>query len=235
MIHSPPGSAARRKKRRQAILDEARAVIHEGGLEALKLAPLAKRLGYAVGALYRYFDAKEALIVALEVEVLGELERRLARVSEAARDHAPHPPLTALLARTRRYVGFAETHPEDFALLGFAIGDPRVLVPGPGAADVFEAARPIFAEVAADLEAAAQDGLLEPGAPLDRALVLWSALQGVLQTRKLSRVAPELLDTERLAGELTRSLLRGWGAQPGALDAALTHLNTLPEQIWSQP
>lgn len=228
MVHVAPDRSARRAQRRRAILEAARGVVHEGGVEALKLAPLAKRLGYAVGALYRYFDSKEALLAALEVDVLEELAARL----DAAAARAAHP-LGRVLARARVFAAMPVARPEDFALLGYALGDPRVLVPGADAGAVFAAAQPIFAAVATDLEAAREAGALAPGNPLDRAIVLWSGLQGTLQTRKLARVAPEILDADRLARELVQSLLLGWGATHEALDAARRHLDTLPEDTWS--
>ncbi|MCA9555215.1 MAG: helix-turn-helix transcriptional regulator, partial [Myxococcales bacterium] len=71
MVHTEPRPrtpAARREARRQAIVDEALALVTEGGFEALTLQRLAGRLGYAVGALYRYFPSKEALLAALQVD-----------------------------------------------------------------------------------------------------------------------------------------------------------------------
>lgn len=229
MVHSlaDPGPKARREARRQAVLDAARAQLQQGGFETLTLQRLAKRLGYAVGALYRYFPSKEALLAALEVEVLQELAQRLSEAAEAARAQAPFPALAAILAQTRLYAALPQARPDEYRLISFAIADPRVLVPGPEAADVFEAARPIFLALAQDLAEAEDQDLLHAGAPIDRGLVLWSGLQGILQVQKLARVAPELVQPERLARDFTQSLLHGWGAPLEALSQTNLHLNTL--------
>src|SRR5690606_778510 len=54
------------------------AIVVEEGALALTMPALAARLGVAVGGLYRYFPSKEALLVALQGEALGELVAELA-------------------------------------------------------------------------------------------------------------------------------------------------------------
>ena len=60
---------AMREKRREAtierIVDTALHLLETEGYEGLTIQRLAKELGYAVGALYRYFRSKDALLVAL--------------------------------------------------------------------------------------------------------------------------------------------------------------------------
>lgn len=234
MVHTiaESGPKSRRVARRQAILDEARDLVNASGFDALTLQRLATRLGYAVGALYRYFPSKEALIAGLEVEVLTELAERMARVAEAARIDAPDAPIAAIIARGRIYAALPKASPEDYRLISLAVADPRVLVPGPQAADILEAARPIFGGLAEDLETAHNAGTLDSGAPVDRALILWSGLQGVLQTQKLARVAPELIVPERLAAEFIVSLLYSWGASRDMLQSNQIFLDQLPETAW---
>jgi hypothetical protein len=43
-----------------------------------------------------------------------------------------------------------------------------------------------------------------------------------LQLNKASRIAPNLVDVERLCSEMVKSLLLSWGADPAAVDAAHT-------------
>ncbi len=219
--------------RRQAILNEARDVVNDSGFDALTLQRLATRLGYAVGALYRYFPSKEALIVGLEIEVLNELSEKMSEVARTARIDAPHPAIAAILARARVYCALPKSSPEEYRLISLAVADPRVLVPGPQASDIFEAARPLFGGLAEDLESAHQSEILGPGSALDRALILWSGLQGVLQTHKLARVAPELIVPERLAQALVSSLLTSWGACDQTLQRNQIFINNLPDTVWS--
>jgi len=236
MVHTEPRPrtpAARREARRQAIVDEALALVTEGGFEALTLQRLAGRLGYAVGALYRYFPSKEALLAALQVDRLGALSARLEAAAEAAEATEPAPgrrALAGVLAAVRVYVALPAAHPEEHRLMSLAVADPRVLVPEPEAREVLLAAQPILARLALRLAAAAEAGALSPlpeAEPGARAVVLWAGLQGVLQTSKLGRVAPELVDTERLAHTLVQGLLRGWGARDEDLAAAAARVDAV--------
>ncbi len=235
MVHTlaDAGPKARREARRQAILDAARDLVEQGGFEALTLQRLAKRLGYAVGALYRYFPSKEALWAAMEAQVLRDLAGRLTDAADRARQDAPHGAVAAILTRVRLYRALPRARPVDYRLLSFAMADPRVLVPGPEATDIYEAAQPIFVELSGDLALAQQQGLLSEGGPIDRALILWSGLQGILQTEKLARVAPDLLQPDRLADEFTQSLLRAWGLAQEHWQQNNLHLDGLPAEIWS--
>ena len=83
---------ARREERQQAmgearrglILDAARSVFTESGLEGASLREIARRAGYTPGALYSYFDSKEAIYA----ELLGESIGRLQAAVQAARPAA---------------------------------------------------------------------------------------------------------------------------------------------------
>lgn len=73
--------------RRQHVLDAARAVFFELGLEGTSIREIAQRAGYTPGAIYSYFASKEDVYAAL----LGEsLERLNAAVQEALAP-TPHP------------------------------------------------------------------------------------------------------------------------------------------------
>lgn len=73
--------------RRSAVLDAARSAFLELGLEGASLREIARRAGYTPGALYSYFDSKEAVYGAL----LGEsLERLNGFVQAALPQQAAH-------------------------------------------------------------------------------------------------------------------------------------------------
>jgi hypothetical protein len=83
--------------------------------------------------------------------------------------------------------------------------------------------------VRAALAAAADGGALEAGDALQRTVVLAASLNGVLQLGHIARVDPELFDPGRQAEALVRDLLRGWGADPDALQAARQQVAALAE------
>ena len=115
----------RRAAKRERILNAARELLVAGGLDALTVNGLARRLDYSPGALYRYFRSKEALIVALQVEAVetfrGLLARRLAALADA-------PPLARVLAVVEVHRALVEVSPADYWLVSATIADPRQLV-----------------------------------------------------------------------------------------------------------
>lgn len=65
--------------RRQRVLVAALELATEGGYEAVQMRDVATSAGVALGTVYRYFPSKDALLLAVMVEWLGELERRVTR------------------------------------------------------------------------------------------------------------------------------------------------------------
>lgn len=190
-------------------------LIAEDGIESFTLARLAEKTASAVGAVYRYFPSKEALLVALQRQILGSLHLELVAVLEDSQ-----PPLTRLWSATRWYSNLPQTRPREMALVAIAVGSPRILLPGDEAAAVLEAAEPLFAALAELITEATKAGELEKGDARERAIELWAALHGVLQIQKLARVSPSL-DAVSLAPALVRDLLRGWGAREDSLKSAM--------------
>src|SRR6478672_1731277 len=71
--------------RRSAILDAAASLFDDGGLDGVSLNAVARRVGIAKSNLYRYFESREAIFLALLNEDLTEcvdgLEEGLAKLS----------------------------------------------------------------------------------------------------------------------------------------------------------
>lgn len=67
---SEPTVAQHRARQLRTILDAARALVAEEGLEALSLAALARRVGLSRPSLYEYFRSKDDLVAAIVEEEL---------------------------------------------------------------------------------------------------------------------------------------------------------------------
>ena len=88
--------------RRALVLDAARAVFQQHGLAGANMREIARRAGYTPGAIYSYFDSKEAIYGALLAE---SLERLNAAVTEAVPDDSK---TTATAATTSTAAAAAE-------------------------------------------------------------------------------------------------------------------------------
>jgi AcrR family transcriptional regulator len=107
--------AARQKaqtdSRRALMLDAARTVFDKLGIEGASVREIAKQAGYTPGAIYSYFDNKEAIYGALLAE---SLERLNAAVDAAGHDGLPAADM--LDAKASAWFGFFAAHPRDLDL-----------------------------------------------------------------------------------------------------------------------
>ncbi len=103
--------------RRGLVLDAAREVFEETGLDGANMREIARRAGYTPGAIYSYFDSKEAIYGALLAE---SLERLNAAVAAAVAADAS--PAAELRARSRGWFDFYLQHPRDLDLGFYLVG-----------------------------------------------------------------------------------------------------------------
>ena len=97
--------------RRAHMLDAARSVFERLGIEGASIREIAKQAGYTPGAIYSYFENKEAIYGALLAESLERLN--------AAVDAAGQGDLSAaelLDAKASAWFGFFAANPRDLDL-----------------------------------------------------------------------------------------------------------------------
>lgn len=97
--------------RRALVLDAARAVFLEAGIEGASIREIARRAGYTPGAIYSYFDSKEAIYGAL-------LDESIQRLQTAVAD-APEPegrPDQTLAAKAQAWFDFYAANPRELDL-----------------------------------------------------------------------------------------------------------------------
>jgi AcrR family transcriptional regulator len=108
----------RGRRLREQILETAREIVLESGVDGLSLREVARRLDYSAGALYTYFADKDALLDALTAGVFEELGRYFERVP------ADLPPAERLARLGRAYLDFAGENPEQYLLVFTRIAAP---------------------------------------------------------------------------------------------------------------
>jgi AcrR family transcriptional regulator len=169
---------------RQALLDQTTA-------DSLSLRDVARRADFTPGALYRYFDSREALLVSLFEQALDLLA---SYVEPAAAKQRGLPRLRAVAAA---YLAFGRDHPQDLALIF------QSAVHVPTWEEYARVARPFSTLVVAirqDVEA----GLLVLPPGLDGAglaYAFWTQLHGMaeLQRAHLRLVSGGFADMQRAA------------------------------------
>jgi len=215
--------AIRREGATQRILDTAEAILGGEGMDALTMQRLAKDLGFTVGATYRYFASKEAIVAALQRRVIAALATDLAEMLDAKIDD----PLVRVAVVARIYTSLASRRPLHARLLSRMMGEPENVLDAAHATPNLQLAVEIGAIGVRELSAARASGALDAGQDMERGLVLWASLSGVAQTRKLERWQVPGLTTDALADHLVRTLLVGWGADPKKAKDAVTRASKL--------
>ncbi len=187
-----------------AIKDEARRQLAAEGAAKLSLRAVARELGMASSALYRYFPSRDDLLTALIVDAYNAV----GEAAETARDALRGPRAAEPLTRWRAVCGavrdWALAHPHEYALI---YGSP---VPGYSAPQTTTepAARVGLALIGVVRDAYAAGTLKEPAEPLPDA-VMGEALA----------LAAEL--GVELPGAVTARLVAAWAQLFGLLSFEL--------------
>lgn len=243
-----------REKRREAtierIVETAMHVLETEGFEALTIQRLAKDLNYAVGALYRYFRSKDALLVALLHRVMDRIgedmtlglelvdreraERLSATASPTDTPRSAEEGLLRLITVSNVYVAFAQGRPTEYGLISTLIGDPREFLATDAAAPIFPALVRLQLMLIAVINDAVSAGALDEGDARERGVILWSAMQGVLQLRKLGRFGVAGVALDRLVPIALRTLLLGWGADATLIDTLTPKAREIADAVAKQ-
>jgi AcrR family transcriptional regulator len=219
------GISERREREREAlrtqILEAARDILSEQGLDALSMRAIAERIEYSPATIYLYFRDKDELIR----EVVREGFVRLnGYFQEAVRSVAGEPPIAAYGAMGKAYARFALESTAYFRVM-FELPtvanmecpsrDPDAGAPGTDA--------PSFEVVVASVQRAVDAGELSLDDAARGAVIGWGLIHG-LTSLYLGGHLRETVQTHEqfleLIDEAQHSLYRGWRASE-AVDAAV--------------
>lgn len=202
-----PPTTPRTPLRREAILDEARALISSDGLDALTLRRLGDRFSVSAPALYAHFRDKEDLLRAVAERQFDELMARYREI-DAASD--PARPLDRVRAQCRNYVRMSQQDPELFRVMFLFPPDLGGILAVPEGIEL-PAATQAFQMAVGAIEDAIAAGHLEAEDPLTVAMTVWAGVHGVASILLLGLgMTPEAEDA--MVTEVTGRILRGYGA-----------------------
>jgi AcrR family transcriptional regulator len=194
-----------RRQRFESIHRHSFQILEEEGVEGLTIQRLAREMSWALGAVYRYYPSKEALLAALEHEAVAHVMDFLLENEGEASD-----PLEGIRLLAARYAALPDELPQEFALVCLMLGDPRPHLPMDEATKIMEAVMPFLNRVASLFEEAQGQGLLKPIKPMDATLVYWMTVHGNTLIDKLDRFDDVLFSRKRLIPLAVDALLAGW-------------------------
>lgn len=179
------GSKERRerekKQRKNQILDVARELLLEKGLQATSINQIAKRSELSVGAFYFYYKRKEELYVTLQQEGLDLLYGMTTAAIRRKRN-----PRAKIRAIAQTYLTFAEEHRSYFDIINFFLNSSSgIFFSEQLKEQVDEHGNRIVDVLANVISDGIHSGDFRPVSAKRYALILWSTIHGVTQLRKL--------------------------------------------------
>ncbi len=184
---------------RTALVEEAAAMISEGGASSVTMREIGRRLGVSRAAPYRHFPDKAALLVAVAVQGFEGLRERLESI--AASDSPSR--VGRLLRMGDEYVRFALEHPAHYRLMWGKEAIARQDEP-----ELREAAGALLEHLVGVIESHQQSGEIGPGDPKGRAYVAWSAVHGLASLLIEGQIDPKV-DVGGLIRQTAETLLDG--------------------------
>ena len=189
---------------RAALLEEAAAMIAEGGTASVTMRALGKRLGVSRTAPYRHFEDKTALLVAVAASGFKRLSERLRRLQAGA----PESSVERVRRMGEEYVRFALENPAHYRLMYGKEAMSRESLP-----ELREAGSDLFEQLVAVFKAYQQSGGIKRQDPRAQAYVAWSAVHG-LASLLIDGQITSAVDVEVLIRQTTRTVLDGMRTQP---------------------
>ena len=183
---------------REALLEAAERALEARGVGGLTLRELGRELGVSHTSPRRHFAGKQALLDALAQRGFERFDAALGRAA-GKRGQDFQSRLTGI---ARAYVGFALKHP---ALLGLMFAaKQRPAAPR----ELLAASERAFAQGPAAFAEAQAAGAVVPGDPARLALVVLSALQGLLSLSTDGKF--EGVPLGHLTGDLVERMILGF-------------------------
>ncbi len=170
--------AQEKARRKEQILQAARATFAETGWHRATVDSVAERAQVGKGTIYLYFESKEAILAELVLQALAELAARLRLASEAC---SPLHPAQRLHAMAEAYLKFAQDAPDYYRLLtAYDGGDFQQGVSAEQQEELLARSRHTLELVAQVIADGMALGIFTPGDPRRTAGVMWAALNGAL-------------------------------------------------------
>jgi TetR/AcrR family transcriptional regulator len=180
------GSKERRERekeqRKSHILDTARALLLEKGMNATSINQIAKRSELSVGAIYFYFKDKEELFAALQVEGLELLHEAISQAVN--RKSTPEKKIRSI---AQAYLRFSEEHKNYFDIINYFLTSPETIFPPDLKNEIDERGNASIATLTAAIREGIDCGKFKAVDPRRQAIILWSAFNGMIQLKKLQK------------------------------------------------
>ena len=193
-----------REQRKSNILDTARELLLEKGLNATSINQIAKRAELSVGAIYFYYKDKEELFAALQLEGLELLHEAIRKA--VAKKAAPDKKIRAI---AMAYLQFSEERKNYFDIINYFLTSPETIFSPELKSEIDEHGDASIAMMTLAVQEGIDAGLFKSVDPKRQAIILWAAFNGMIQLKKLQKTILAKNEYISLYGEIVDRFLDG--------------------------
>jgi AcrR family transcriptional regulator len=193
-----------REQRKSDILDAARSLLLEKGLNATSINKIAKRAELSVGAIYFYFKDKEELFAALQVEGLELLHQTIHQSVDS--ESLPEEKVRSIALA---YLRFSEEHKNYFDIINYFLASPETIFPPDLKNKIDSHGNASIFTLTAAIREGIDRGYFKALDPRRQAIILWSAFHGMIQLKKLEKTILAMGEYQSLYMETLDRFLDG--------------------------
>ena len=191
-----------KEQRRQQILDAARELLFEKGLNGATVSQVARSAELSVGLIYFYFQSKEEIFAALQEEGLEILFTMIEKAGDTGKTSIDKLKNIALA-----YLRFSTEYKSYYDILNYFITAPDRIFPEHLKSRIDTHGDRILTLVDKILEEGTRAGELNVSNPREYSLILWVHVHGFPQLRKLQDTLLRGKDFDRLFASSISHLL----------------------------
>ena len=196
--------AREKQARRRQIIDAARSLLFEKGLQATSINQIAKRAELAVGTIYFYYSSKEELFAELQEEGLTLLMEKIQRASSAVED-----PKERLRSMAMAYYDFSRDQKDYFDIINYFLASPKILLSSDFKQRVDQRTEKILMFINETLAQGVDEGVFEAYARESHGVLLLAAFYGLMQFRKFETTIFRGISHRTLYSRAVEHLLDG--------------------------
>ncbi len=193
-----------KEQRSKDILDTARELLFEKGLNATTVNQIARRADLSVGAIYLYYKSKEDLYAALQVEALDLLSRT---VEDACRGKTNVENKIRAIAEAALQV--SGEHKHYFDIVDYFLSSPQTIFSADLKSRVDAHAIKTFRIMAEVIAEGTRKGVFRKVDPKLNSVIFWSSIFGIRRFRKLQTTILTDVEFNVLLQELVERFIAG--------------------------
>lgn len=193
-----------KEQRKNHILDTARSLLLEKGLNATSINQIAKHSEMSVGAIYFYFKDKEELYAALQVEGLELLHKMIRKAADAA-----STPEEKIRSIALAYLRFSEKNKNYFDIINYFLTSPETIFPPELKNRIDAHGSASIATLTAAIREGIDNGHFKAVDPGRQAIILWSTFNGIIQLKKFRKTILAKEEYQSLYNEALDRFLDG--------------------------